>query len=139
MAIGIPSVSDRDNPSSVLSNVLEDRLREIKVLLGRITPASWWAEVSGSDDNGAREAPLGIIHTPKLKTGATAEAIVEKSCAQCCSVGPIPLAVQVSISTSSTYIRQLPNTNIEVTKGADIYLYVWKLHQIYWLTQLCKL
>lgn len=75
--IGLPSVTYWDNTSSVLGNVLEDWLREIKVMVGRVTPASWWAEISGSDNNGAREAPLWIIHTPELKASSATQAIVK--------------------------------------------------------------
>jgi len=57
----LPSVLNWDNSCFVLSNVLENGLSKIEVLLGRITPASsiislskvWWTEVSCSDDNGA--------------------------------------------------------------------------------------
>jgi len=37
---GYPSVRNRDNTSSGLGNVLEDRLREVKVVLRRVTPSS---------------------------------------------------------------------------------------------------
>lgn len=53
----IPSVSNRDNSGFVLSNVLKDRLREVKVLTWRVTPttvAIGWAEVGGGNKNGAR-------------------------------------------------------------------------------------
>ena len=83
--------------------MLEDRLREVKVVLGRVTPASWWAEISGSDHNGARETPLWIIYTPNFKACSTAKAIVKQCSAKCCSANPITLAVQVSIPTSTTY------------------------------------
>jgi hypothetical protein len=52
--------------------VLEDGLREVKVELGRVTPSPWWAEISGSDYNGAREAPLWIIYTSNFKASPTA-------------------------------------------------------------------
>lgn len=67
MLARLPSVNYRNNPSSVLGNVLEDRLGEIEVFLGRVTPSSWWAEISGGDHNGASEAPFWIIYTSDLK------------------------------------------------------------------------
>ena len=67
-----PSVRYRNNTSSVLCNAYEDRLRKIKVFVGRITPAPWWTEVSSSDGNGTREAPLWVINTFNLETGSTA-------------------------------------------------------------------
>lgn len=105
----VPSVNYRNNSSSILCNMLEYRLREVKVLLRRVTPAAWWAKISGSDHNGAREAPLWIIHTPNFKACSTAKAIVVQCSAQCCSANPITLAVQVSISTSPTYKTQKEN------------------------------
>ena len=106
----LPSVSHRHNSSFVLGNVLEDRLREIKVVLGRVAPTPivvrksivWWAEIGGCNHNGARQAPPGVAHTLNLIARPTAQPIVEQSCAQSCSVCPIPLAIQVPIATSST-------------------------------------
>lgn len=37
---GYPSVSNGDDPSFVLSDVLEDGLGEIEVLLGRVAPSA---------------------------------------------------------------------------------------------------
>lgn len=62
----------------------------------------WWAEIGGCDDNGARQAPFGITHTLNLIASPTAQPIVEKSSAQSCCVSTIPLAVEVTIPTSST-------------------------------------
>ena len=67
--MNIPSISHRHNASSVLGNVLEDRLREVKVVLGRVAPPSstvWWAEIGGCDQYGTRQAPFGVIHTHNL-------------------------------------------------------------------------
>lgn len=102
--------------------MLEDRLREVKVVLRRVTPAAWWAEICGSDHNGARETPLWIICTPNFKACSTAEAIVVQCSAQCCSANPITLAVQVSISTSPTYKtkRVKKEMNIIIT---NIFIY----------------
>lgn len=80
------------------------------MLLGRVTPAPcivgesvvWWAEVGGGDHYGTWEAPLGVIRAPNLITRPTAQAIVEKSSAQCCGVSPIALAVEVPIPASPT-------------------------------------
>ena len=82
---GNPSVSNRHNSCSVLSNVLEYRLREIKVLKRRVAPASsvvgegivWRAEIGGCDHNGAWQAPCRVTSAPNLVARATAQAIVE--------------------------------------------------------------
>lgn len=50
----LPSVNYRYNPSLILSNVLENRLRKIKMVLGRVTPTTRWTEIGGCDYNGAR-------------------------------------------------------------------------------------
>ena len=63
----------------------------------------WWAEIGGCDHNGARQAPFSVIYALNLIARATAQPIVEQSCAQSCCVRPIPLAVQVSIPTSTAY------------------------------------
>ena len=106
----IPSVRNRHNSSSILSNVLEDRLRKVKVMQRRIAPTScivresivWRAEIGGCDHNGASQAPLTIIHALNLIARTTAQSIVKQSCAQSCSICSITLAIQVSITTSST-------------------------------------
>lgn len=67
----LPSVDYRNNTSSILGNVLEDRLREIKVVVRRITPASRRAKVSGSDNDGATQAPLRVISAHNLKASST--------------------------------------------------------------------
>lgn len=116
-----PSVSNRHNTSSVLSNVLEDRLREVKVVLRRIAPAPsivrkgivWWAEIGGCDHNGTRQTPFGVIYTSNLIARTTAQAIVEQSSAQCCSICPIPLTVEVSIPTSTTHCPRSITASIE--------------------------
>ena len=77
---GIPPVRHRHNSSSELGNVLEDRLREIKVVLRRVTPPPCIvrqgivrrAEIGGGDHNGARQAPFGVIHAPDLIARSTA-------------------------------------------------------------------
>jgi hypothetical protein len=102
----MPSVNYWDDSSSILGNVLEDRLREIKMLVGRITPASGRAKVSGSDHNGATQAPLRVIHTSDLKTSPAAQTIVEQCSAQCCCVSSITLAVEVSIATGPALKRK---------------------------------
>lgn len=84
------------------------------MLKGRVAPPPsivgesivWWAEIGGSDDNGAWKAPFWVIHTPQLIATPTAQPIVEQGSAQCCCVCPIPLAVQIPIPTSSTYTQQ---------------------------------
>jgi len=118
---GYPFVSHRHYSSFVLGNVLEDRLREIKVVLGRVAPTPivvrksivWWAEIGGCNHNGARQTPPGVTHTLDLIARPTAQPIVEQGCAQSCSVCPIPLAIQVPIATSSTHCPRSITTPIE--------------------------
>jgi len=106
----IPSELNRDNPCSELGNLLEDRLREIKVLLWGIAPPPcivwesivWWAEVGASDHNGSRETPLPIVHAFDLIARPTAQPVVEQSSTQRRCVSPIPLAVEIPIPTSSS-------------------------------------
>lgn len=105
-----PSILNRDYSSFVLSNVLKDRLRKIKVMLRRVAPASsiirqgiiWWAKISSSDKNWTRQAPLVVIYTFDLKAGSTAQPAVEKSSTQCSSICSIPLTVKIPIPTSPT-------------------------------------
>ena len=69
--------------------MLKDRLREVKVLLGRVAPPTSVirqriirrAEVRGGDDDSRPEAPLGVIDTLDLKASSTALPIVEQSSA----------------------------------------------------------
>jgi hypothetical protein len=118
---GYPSVSHGNDSSSVLSYVLEYRLREIKMVLRRVTPAASivgesivrWAEISGCDHNGARQAPFGVTSTLNLITRSTAQPIVEQSSTESSSVGSIPLAVEVSISTSPTHCPRSITPSIE--------------------------
>lgn len=72
----LPSIGNRYNPSFVVSYSLENRLGEIKMVAGWIAPAAGIigksvvgrAEVGGGDNDGARQAPLGIVHAPHLET-----------------------------------------------------------------------
>lgn len=65
----IPSEGDRDYSSSVLSNLEESRLGQVKVLERRVAPAAvvvrqgqvWRAEVCGCDGDGAGEAPFRVV------------------------------------------------------------------------------
>lgn len=99
----IPSICDGDNSSPVLSNVLEDGLGEIEVVVGRVAAAARRAEVCGGDHDGAGEAPLGIVNAPQLKASAAAQPVVEQRRAQRRSVGPVPLAIQIPVPTSPSY------------------------------------
>ena len=79
---------------------------------GRVAPAAivagksivWWAEVGSGDKNGgaAGVAPRGVIGALEFETSAATESIVEECCAQCSCVHAVPLAVKVTVSTSST-------------------------------------
>jgi hypothetical protein len=65
----LPSEEYGYNSSSILSNVQESRLGQIKMLERGIAPATiviresriWRAKVGGSDSDGAREAPLRVV------------------------------------------------------------------------------
>ena len=117
----LPSVSYRYYASSVLSYLLEDRLREIKMLKGRVAPATciiwegivWWTEIGGSDHNCVWKAPPLVIDTLDLKASPTAQTIVEQGRAQSSRVSSVALAIQVSISTSST-CNKAPNEGFVV-------------------------
>lgn len=97
----LPSEGNWNNSSFVLSNLQESRLSKIKVLQGRVAPATIAvgecivrrAEVCGSDQYASRETPSWVTVTSHLIARTTAQAIVEKSSAECCSVSPIALAV----------------------------------------------
>lgn len=107
---GLPSVGHWNNSSPVLSNMLKDTLREIKVMLWGVTPTSSVvresvirrAEVSSSDDNRSSKTPFVVIDTPNFKTSSATKAIVENCGAQGSSVGTITLAVQITIPTRAT-------------------------------------
>lgn len=83
-----------------MSDLQESRLGHVKVLKRRIAPPTVvvgqgivrGAEVSGSDSDGTGEAPTGVVVASHLITRSAAQAIVEQSSAECCSVSPIPLA-----------------------------------------------
>ncbi|RRT72645.1 hypothetical protein B296_00022740, partial [Ensete ventricosum] len=100
----------RNNACFVLRDALENRLREIEVLPGRVAPSAivagesvvGRAEVGRSDYDRPLETPSVITHALDLKTSSTALAIVEQSSAQCSSVGTITLAVEVPIPTGSS-------------------------------------
>lgn len=74
---GVPAVSHGDNSGTILGNVLEDRLRQVEMVVGRVAPAARRAEVSGSDNNSAWNTPLWVVDTAQLKASATAKAIVK--------------------------------------------------------------
>lgn len=104
----LPSEGNGNNPSFVLCNLQESRLSQIKVLQWRVAPATIvirqsivrGAEVCGSNNDASREAPSGVLITSHLIARPTTQTIVEQSCAECCSVSPIALAVQIAITTS---------------------------------------
>lgn len=58
----------------------------------------WWAEVGGSDGDGAIAAPLLAVVAAELKAGAAGEAIVEEGCAECRGGQTITLVEEVSIA-----------------------------------------
>lgn len=69
----------------ILCDFEEGGLGQIKVVTWRIAPAATIvvgrAEVGGSDNDGGREAPFGIVVAAQLVAGAAAQAVVEESSA----------------------------------------------------------
>ena len=80
------------------------------MLEGRVAPAAVIvgegevrrAEVGGGDDDGAREAPLGVVVAPHLVARAAAEPVVEEGGAEGSGVGAVPLAVEIAVPTGSS-------------------------------------
>jgi len=58
--IKLPSINNGNNTSFILSNVLENRLREIKMVIRRATRTTRWTEISGSNNNGTMEIPFWV-------------------------------------------------------------------------------
>lgn len=79
--------------------MLERRIAPTAVVVGQGQVRG--AEVSGSDSDGTGQAPFGVVVASHLVTRPAAQAIVEQSSAECCSVSPIPLAVQITVPTST--------------------------------------
>ncbi|KAG6468150.1 hypothetical protein ZIOFF_072721 [Zingiber officinale] len=92
-----PAEGDRDDAGAVLPDMEERRLGEVEVRARGVAPATivagvvvgWRAEVGGGDDDGAREARLGVIGALQLVAGAIAELVVEQHCAEHHRVGAI--------------------------------------------------
>ena len=78
----------------------------------RVAPAAivggesvvWRAEVGCSNEDGrtAGMAPLGVVSALEFKARAASESVIEESCAEGCSLYAISLAIEVTVSTSST-------------------------------------
>ena len=93
----------------VLSDLEEHGHGEVEVGPGRVAPPSivagecvvGRAEVGGRHEYGRapRVAPAGIVAALDLEARSAAEPIVEQSGAQRCSGHPVPLAVQVPVTT----------------------------------------
>ena len=91
----------------------------------RVTPAAivtgqskvGRAEVGGRYDNrrATRMAPSRVIRTFDLETRATAQPIVEQRRTQRRRVHPVPLAVQIPIPTSPTWVHTDPSENVAKT------------------------
>ncbi|GMP79609.1 hypothetical protein CsSME_00035087 [Camellia sinensis var. sinensis] len=85
----LPLKRDWNNSSSVLSNLQESRLCQIKVLEERVAPPTIvirlgrvrWTEVCSSHNDGPREAQLWVTIAFDLIACPTAQAIVEQSSA----------------------------------------------------------
>ena len=112
MGQGSPSEGHGHDPGTVLSDLEEGGLGQVKMLEGRVASPSvvvsegvvWRAEVGGSDHNGPREAPPGVVGALHLVACAAAEAIVEEGRAKRGGVRAVTLAVEVAIATSPSYI-----------------------------------
>lgn len=106
---GYPSVLNRDDSSPKLSNVLKNGLRQVKVLQRRVAPTTvviWKrivgrAEVSSSDNDRARKAPLRVIVALDFIASTATETIIEQCSAQSRGVGTVALAIQIAITTST--------------------------------------
>lgn len=106
-----PAEGDGHNAGAVLCYLKEGGLGEIKVLERRIAPAAVvvregvirGAEIGGGDDEGAGKAPLRIVGAPHFVASPATEPIVEQRGAEGRSVRPVPLAVEVAISTRPSY------------------------------------
>lgn len=122
-----PSVLNRDDTGPKLGNVLENRLREIKVFQRRIAPSTviigkgivGWAEVSSSDNDRARKAPLLIIIALNFIASSTAETIVEQRSAQSRGICTVSLAIQIAITASTTHGTGSVATTIERSMSTD--------------------
>lgn len=85
--IFLPSERDRDNSSSILSDMQESRLGQIEVLKRRITPTTIGvgqsqvrrAKVRRGDDDRAWKTPFGVVAASHFVTRTAAQAIVEQS------------------------------------------------------------
>lgn len=105
------AIDDWDDAGVVLSNAEEDGLGEVKVVEGRVAPAAGVirkciigrTEIGCSDQNRAMEAPFRVINALDFITRPTVQPIVEKSSANCCSVGSVAFTVKIPIPTSSTH------------------------------------
>lgn len=109
-----PLVHHWNNAGSINSNLLPDRLCQIKVLSRRVAPPAGivrqrvvrWAVIGGCDsDRYALFAPLRghVITACQLVALPATKPVIEQLCTQCCGTGPVSLSIQVAISTSPTY------------------------------------
>lgn len=106
-----PSEGNGDDPGSVLGDLEECGLGHIEVLERGVAPATVvvgegivrGAEVGGGDGDGPGEAPLRVVVALHLVAGPAAQAVVEQSGAEGRGVGPVALAIQVAIPTSTPH------------------------------------
>lgn len=87
----VPSILNGNDASLIFSNLKKSWLGEIKMLPGRIAPASvitwlieiWWAKVGGRNKQRwlSGLAPLRIVHTFNFVTSTACLAVVEHSLA----------------------------------------------------------
>ena len=113
LGTGDTTVEDRDDATAVDADLLESRLRHVKVGERRVAPAAGivgecivgGAEVGGGDnDGGACMAPLGISSgiAPELEASTASEAGIEEHGAKGGSVGSIARGVKVAVATGTT-------------------------------------
>nr|GMC52192.1 Os03g0155566 [Ipomoea batatas] len=119
-----PNPHNRNNPTTVNSNLFPSGLGHVEVGAGRIAPTSIitrksvirWTKISGRDgDRNSLPAPSRLCFevTYDLVALTTRGTIVEQCCAQCRSPSPIPCCIQVSIPTCPSHSARSITASIE--------------------------
>lgn len=109
----MPLEQDGDDPAPVDADLFPSRLSHVKMLEGRVTPATiiarkskvWRAKVGRSDGHGhSLPAPLCvcIVVTYDFVALSTRGTVIEQSSAQSSCSSSIPSRIQIPISTCSS-------------------------------------